>query len=133
MSREGRSSRNRVSILSWMWTIVLACIPGVNIIAMFLLAFLSKKQPKRSFAVASLILMLIVAILIFVAFLVFPAELLAFGEWLRDLDAPAGRGHAAGAVKVNMAKGAATGTAPFLRATAPRPAATTPTRPGRRR
>ena len=33
MSREGRSSRNRVSILSWMWTIVLACIPGVNIIA----------------------------------------------------------------------------------------------------
>ena len=65
MSREGRSSRNRVSILSWMWTIVLACIPGVNIIAMFLLAFLSRKQPKRSFAVASLILMLIVAILIF--------------------------------------------------------------------
>ena len=84
MSREGRSSRNRVSILSWMWTIVLACIPGVNILAMFLLAFLSRKQPKRSFAVASLILMLIVAILIFVAFLVFPAELLAFGEWLRD-------------------------------------------------
>ena len=84
MSREGRSSRNRVSILSWMWTIVLACIPGVNIIAMFLLAFLGKKQPKRSFAVASLILMLIVAILIFVAFLVFPSELLAFGEWLRD-------------------------------------------------
>ena len=84
MSREGRSSRNRVSILSWMWTIVLACIPGVNIIAMFLLAFLGKKQPKRSFAVASLILMLIVAILIFVAFLVFPAELFAFGEWLRD-------------------------------------------------
>ena len=98
MSREGRSSRNRVSILSWMWTIVLACIPGVNIIAMFLLAFLAK-QPKRSFAVASLILMLIVAILIFVAFLVFPAELLAFGEWLLTWTPPAGRGHAAGAVK----------------------------------
>ena len=85
MSREGRSSRNRVSVLNWMWTIVLACIPGVNIIALFLLAFLSKKQPKRTFAAAALVLMLIVAILIFVAFLVFPAELLAFGEWLRDL------------------------------------------------
>ena len=48
MSREGRSSRNRVSVLNWMWTIVLACIPGVNIIALFLLAFLSKKQPKRT-------------------------------------------------------------------------------------
>ena len=84
MSREGRSSRNRVSILSWMWTIVLACIPGVNIIAMFFLAFLYTKQPNRSFAGASLILMLIVAILIFVAFLVFSAVLLAFGEWLRD-------------------------------------------------
>ena len=57
--------------------------PGVNIVALFLLAFLSKKQPKRTFAAAALILMLIVAILIFVAFLVFPAELLAFGEWLR--------------------------------------------------
>ena len=41
---------------------------------------------------ASLILMLIVAILIFVAFLVFPAELLAFGEWLRDLTPLQGAG-----------------------------------------
>ena len=55
MSREGRVSRNRVSILNWMWTIVLACIPGVNIIALFLLAFLSKKQPKRAFAAACLL------------------------------------------------------------------------------
>ena len=92
MSREGRSSRNRVSILNWLWTIVLACIPGVNIVALFLLAFLSKKQPKRTFAAAALILMLIVAILIFVAFLVFPAELLAFGEWLRDLTPLQGAG-----------------------------------------
>ena len=84
MSREGRSSRNRVSVLNWMWTIVLACIPGVNIIALFLLAFLSKKQPKRTFAAAALVLMLIVAILIFVAFLVFPSELLSFGEWLPE-------------------------------------------------
>ncbi len=92
MSREGRSSRNRVSILNWLWTIVLACIPGVNIVALFLLAFLSKKQPKRTFAAAALILMLIVAILIFVAFLVFPAELLAFGEWLRGLTPLQGAG-----------------------------------------
>ena len=28
MSREGRVSRNRVSVLNWMWTVVLACIPG---------------------------------------------------------------------------------------------------------
>ena len=83
MSREGRSSRNRVSVLSWMWTIVLACIPGINIIAMFLLAFLAKRQPKRTFAIASLLLMLIVALLVFAAFLFFPAELLSFGEWLR--------------------------------------------------
>ena len=85
MSREGRVSRNRVSVWSWMWTILLACIPGVNIIALFLLAFLAKKQPKRTFAVAWLVLMLIVAVLIFAAFLLFPSELLAFSEWLRDL------------------------------------------------
>ena len=85
MSREGRVSRNRLSVWSWMWTILLACIPGVNIIALFLLAFLAKKQPKRTFAVAGLVLMLIVAVLIFAAFLLFPSELLAFSEWLRDL------------------------------------------------
>lgn len=92
MSREGRVSRNRVSVLNWMWTVVLACIPGVNIIALFLLAFLSKKQPKRTFAIAALILMLIVAILVFVAFLAFPAQLLSFGEWLRGLTPLQGTG-----------------------------------------
>ena len=34
---------------------------------------------------AGLVLMLIVAVLIFAAFLLFPSELLAFSEWLRDL------------------------------------------------
>ena len=83
MSREGRTSRNRVSVLSWMWTIVLACIPGVNIIVLFLLAFL---------AIAGLWLMLILAVLIFAAFLIFPAEMLSFGEWLRDLTPLQGAG-----------------------------------------
>ena len=92
MSREGRTSRNRVSVLSWMWTIVLACIPGVNIIVLFLLAFLSKRQPKRAFAIAGLWLMLILAVLIFAAFLIVPAEMLSFGEWLRDLTPLQGAG-----------------------------------------
>ena len=64
----------------------------MNIIALFLLAFLSKKQPKRTFAIAALILMLIVAILVFVAFLAFPAQLLSFGEWLRGLTPLQGTG-----------------------------------------
>ena len=85
MSREGRSSRNRVSVWSWMWTILLSCIPGVNIIVLFLLAFLAKQQPKRTFAIAGLVLMLIFAVLVFAAFLIFPAQLLSFSEWLRSL------------------------------------------------
>ena len=73
MSREGRSSRNRVSVLNWMWTIVLACIPGVNIIALFLLAFLSILLPIRTIASAAIVLILFVSILILVDFLFFPS------------------------------------------------------------
>ena len=91
MSREGRTSRNRVSVLSWMWTIVLACIPGVNIIVLFLLAFLSKRQPKRAFAIAGLWLMLIGSAHL-CRVLIFPAEILSFGEWLRDLTPLQGAG-----------------------------------------
>ncbi len=98
MSREGRTSRNRVSVLSWMWTIVLACIPGVNIIVCFLLAFLAKRQPKRTFAIAALWLMLIVAVLIFAAFLILPGRDTILRRMAARFDALAGRRNAAGAV-----------------------------------
>ena len=86
MSRaQTRGSRNRICIWNWMGTIFVCLIPGVNIIALFLFRFLAKAQPKRTFAGAALLLMLLFAILTIVAFIVFPAQLLEFAEWLRSL------------------------------------------------
>lgn len=85
MAREARNNRRRVSVWSWMWTILALWIPGVNIIVMFLLVFLSKSQPKRSFAAAALWLMLILAVLTFAAFMLFPGEILSFAQKLEDL------------------------------------------------
>lgn len=80
-----KGPRNRVSVWNWMGTILLTAIPGVNIIAMFLFVFLAKSQPKRSYAAAVLWLMLICVVLVFAAFMIFPAELLSFADWLKTL------------------------------------------------
>lgn len=64
-----------VSILNWMGTLVLTSIPGVNIIALIIIAAASKTRSKRTFAGAALILIGLVIALIVAAFAVFGAEL----------------------------------------------------------
>ena len=83
-----RGPRNRVSVWNWIGTLILISIPGVNILALFLFAFLAKSPSKRNFAAAALWLLLIATILTFAAFLVFPAELRAFADWLRAQAVP---------------------------------------------
>lgn len=78
-----KGSRNRISMWNWLGTLALMLIPGVNIIALFLFLFLGKAQPKRSFALAGLLLIAILAILTLLAFIFFPAQLLRFAEDLR--------------------------------------------------
>jgi len=89
MNHARNKPRKRVSVWNWMGTLILLSIPGVNIVVLFLFAFLAKSQSKRNFAIAALILLLIAVILTFAAFLVFPAELRSLADWLRAQANPA--------------------------------------------
>ena len=72
MSRTEDTPRKRgISVVNWMGTLVLAAIPGVNIIALILFVVLGKSRSKRTFAAASLLLMAIFAVLFVAAFVVF--------------------------------------------------------------
>ncbi|MDD6883810.1 MAG: hypothetical protein PUD50_08900 [Eubacteriales bacterium] len=77
------SEKRRVSVINWLGTLILYAIPGVNLIALILMASLSKAQAKRAFAIAGILLMIVTALLIASAFLFFPEQLLRFAEWLR--------------------------------------------------
>lgn len=78
------SEKRRVSVINWLGTLILYAIPGVNLIALILMASLSKAQAKRAFAIAGILLMIVTALLIVSAFLFFPEQLLRFAEWLRQ-------------------------------------------------
>ena len=88
MGRAEKTNKYRkVSVWNWMGTLILFSIPGVNILALILTIIFAKAQAKRSFAIASLVLMVLCAALVFAAFLVFPEELARFAADLRGGDA----------------------------------------------
>lgn len=76
MSHTDDTPRKRgVSVFNWMGTLILATIPGVNIIALILFAALGKSRSKRTFAGAALILIAICAVLFVAAFMIFGDQL----------------------------------------------------------
>ena len=79
MSRKENAPQRRkgISVLNWMGTLILCAIPGVNVVALVLMAILAKSKSKRHFAAAALILMGIAAVLTIIAFV-------AFGEFLTE-------------------------------------------------
>ena len=88
MARTEKSGRSKkVSVWNWMGTLILCSIPGVNLIALILFIIFAKAQPKRSFAVAALILMILALALVCAAFLIFPEQLSRLAAELRGGDA----------------------------------------------
>ena len=73
----------KVSVWNWMGTLIIMAIPGVNIIATILFIIFAKAQAKRSYAVANLILALVITALFCAAFIIFGQEIAAFTEYLR--------------------------------------------------
>jgi len=82
MSRKNPAPQKKkgISILNWMGTMVLCAIPGVNILAMALMAGLAKSRSKRSFAGAFLILQAVIFVAVVTAFMVFGDELVEFSR-----------------------------------------------------
>lgn len=81
---ENKRSR-KVSIWNWMGTLVLSAIPGVNIIAMILFIIFAKAPSKRSYAIAFLLLVLILALLGCAALIIFEQELALLADQLRGV------------------------------------------------
>ena len=84
---ENKGKNKKVSVWNWMGTLILCSIPGVRFIALILFIIFAKAQSKRSFAIAMLVLDVLVVALAFAAFLVFPDQLAQFAADLRGGDA----------------------------------------------
>lgn len=87
MARAEKNKNKKISILNWMGTLLVCSIPGLNLVALILFIILAKSPSKRSFAIASLLWMVLITALICAAFLVFPAQLSEFAAYLRGGDA----------------------------------------------
>lgn len=84
MSRtaERIAREQQISVLNWMGTLLVSLIPGVNIILFIAWQFMPVKKVRKRFALAALLLTLIFAVLIFVAFMIWGPQIV---EWLRSI------------------------------------------------
>lgn len=85
MGRAENKKGRKVSVWNWMGTLVLSAIPGVNIIAMILFIIFAKAPSKRSYAIAFLLLVLILALLGCAALIIFEQELALLADQLRGV------------------------------------------------
>ena len=83
MGRAVKNKGKRISVWNWMGTLLLCCIPGVNLIALILFIIFAKSSSKRGFAIAGLVLTLLFGVLICAAFAIFPQQLSELAETLR--------------------------------------------------
>ena len=79
-----KSSKKQPSVLTWMGSLFLYSIPGVNLIFLILSAILAKSASKRTFAIAGILLMVVFAVLIFAAFASFPDFFTKLTTAMRD-------------------------------------------------
>ena len=87
MARAEKTKTKKISILNWMGTLLVCGIPGINLIALILFIIFAKNPSKRSFAIASLLWMILVTVLVCAAFLCLPEQLSEFAAYLRGGDA----------------------------------------------
>lgn len=77
MARERRKS-SAVTVGNWMWTLLLASIPVVNLLFFIITAFATRKASKRSWAIANIIWMVLVAAAVTCAVVFFGDKILAW-------------------------------------------------------
>ena len=81
---EGTADRYRpVSVLGWLGTLALSCLPGINIVMWFIWAFKAKQPSRKTYARAMLLFTMILIIAAVILILIFGGNLL---EWARGAD-----------------------------------------------
>lgn len=79
MSKEGKGAK-KVSFFNWLITLIFSVIPGVNLIAFIGMGMFARNPSKRTYALAALVLTLIVLIALCVAVIFFGNELVEWAE-----------------------------------------------------
>ncbi len=82
-SKHKKKESKSVSVGGWLGTILLSCIPVVNLVLWIIWAFAAKRPSRRTFSIAMIILTVIFFGLIAAAICFHGAEIL---EWARSLD-----------------------------------------------
>lgn len=82
------SSKRQPSVWNWMGTLILYAIPGVNFIFLIMSVIFAKSTSKRGFAIAGLVLMLLCALMTFLAFMFFPDYFGRLAEAMRQTMRP---------------------------------------------
>lgn len=77
-----KESSRTISFANWLITLVLSVIPGVNIIFFVITLTFARHPAKKSFAVAALVLTLVILIALSMAIILFGEEI---ARWLTDI------------------------------------------------
>ncbi|MEF9973876.1 MAG: hypothetical protein RR296_02260 [Clostridia bacterium] len=85
---EGNIKRRDISVLNWLGTLFLSIIPGVNLVMFFVWAFASKRATKRHFAIAALILTVLLLVVGVLACALYGDAIVGFLERLTPSAAP---------------------------------------------
>ena len=79
MGKEGKGVK-KVSFFNWLITLIFSIIPGVNLVAFIFMGMFARNPSKRTYAVAALILTLIIMIALCVGVIFFGNELVEWAE-----------------------------------------------------
>ena len=84
MSRaaERIAREQQISVVNWMLTLLISMIPGVNLIVWIAWQFMPVKKMRKRFALAALLLTILLAIAFFACFMVWGPQIV---EWLESV------------------------------------------------
>ena len=81
---EGQKDGYRpISVLGWLGTLALSCLPVINIVMWFIWAFTAKQPSRKTYARALLLIALILLIASAISVFIFGERML---EWARGID-----------------------------------------------
>ena len=91
MSRaaERIARQQQISVLNWMLTLLISMIPGVNLIVWLAWQFMPVKKMRKRFALAALLLTILLAIAFFACFMAWGPQIVAWLESVQPAAVPA--------------------------------------------
>lgn len=72
----------QISVFNWMLTLLISMIPGLNLIVWLAWQFMPVKKMRKRFALACLLLTVLLAIAFFACFMVWGPQIV---EWLKSV------------------------------------------------